>query len=147
MLNFLFLATDWLQIKHVGLPNTSFGLKLNDLPSTKNQIEEQFIDMVNDGIAKNVHRKMRSSDFWLGMIQSYPDLVKMVLKMLIPFATTYECEAAFSTPLYIKSKYRIRLDVTHNMRVALSTQSKIDELVAKKQVHPSHLTSSCTFVF
>ena len=32
--------------------NTPFGLKLDDLPSTNNQIQEQFIDMVNDGIAK-----------------------------------------------------------------------------------------------
>ena len=73
------------------------------------------------------------------MIHTYPDLSKMALKVLIPFTTTYECEAAFSTLPHIKSKYRNRLDVTHDMRVALSkTQPKIDELIAKIQVHPSH---------
>ena len=87
-------------------------------------------------LQKNVHREMCCSDFWTAMIQTYPDLAKMALKVLIPFATTYECQAAFSTLFHIKSKYRNRLDVTHYMRVALSkTQPKIDELIAKKQVH------------
>ena len=95
--------------------------------------------MANDGSAKNLHREMCCSDFWIAMAQTYPDLAKMALKVLIPFATTYECEADFSTLLHIKTKYRNRLDVTKNMRVALSkTSPKIDELIAAKQVHPSH---------
>ena len=119
--------------------NFPFGLKLDNLPSSNNQIQEQFIDMANDGSAKNVHREMCCSDFWIAMAQTYPDLAKMALKVLIPFATTYECEAAFSTLLHIKTKYRNRLDVTNDMRVALcKTSPKIDELIAVKQVHPSH---------
>ena len=82
---------------------------------------------------------MCCSDFWIAMAQTYPDLAKMTLKVLILFATTYECEAAFSTLLHIKTKYRNRLDVTKDMRVALcKTSPKIDELIAAKQVHPSH---------
>ena len=75
--------------------------------------------MVNDRIA-NVHREMCCSDFWIAMIQNYPDLAKMAQKVLIPFATTYESEASFSTPLHVKSKYRNRLDVTHDKRVYFS---------------------------
>ena len=82
------------------LINTPFGLKLDDLPSTNNQIQEQLIyhqqtikfksDMVNDGIAKNFYREMCCSDFCKEMIQIYPDLANMALKVFIPFATTYK---------------------------------------------------------
>ena len=36
------------------------------------------------------------------MMQSYPDIVKMALKVLISFPTSYECETAFSTLLATK---------------------------------------------
>ena len=84
-------------------------------------------------------QKMCCSDFWIAMTQNYSDLAKMALKVLIPFATTYECEAAFSILLHIRTKYRNKLDVTHDMRVALTkAQPKTDEIIATKQVHPSH---------
>ena len=50
------------------------------------------------------------------MTQTCPDLAKMALKMLIPFATTYVCEAAFFAPLHVKKK-RNRMHATHDMRV------------------------------
>ena len=99
--------------------NSPFGLELDNLPSSNNEIQEQFIDMVNDGSAKHLHREMCCSDFWIAMAQPYPNLAKMALKVLIPFATTYECDAAFSTLLHIKTKYQNRLDVTNDMRFAL----------------------------
>ena len=118
--------------------NSPFGLELDDLPSSNNQIQEHFIDMANDGSTKILHLEMRCTDFWIAMAQTYPGLAKMALKVLIPFATNYECEAAFSTLLHIKTKYRNRLDVTNDMRVALcKTHTKIDKLIAAKQVHPS----------
>ena len=46
-------------------------LKLHDLPSTNNQIQEEFIDMLNDESAKNVYTKMCCSDFWIAMIQTF----------------------------------------------------------------------------
>ena len=67
------------------------------------------------------------------MIQTYPNLAKMALKVLILFATTHECEAAFSTLLHIKSEYGNRVDVIHEVRVALTkTLPKIDKFIAKK---------------
>ena len=80
------------------------------------------------------------------MIQTYPDLAKMALKVLILLATTYKCKVSFSTLLHIKSKYQNRLNVTHDMRVALSkTQPKIDELITKNQVHSSKLCQILLF--
>ncbi|XP_068220043.1 protein FAM200A-like [Palaemon carinicauda] len=89
--------------------------------------------------AKHTFREMCSSDFWIEMTNSSPSVAKMALKVLIPFATTYECESAFSTLLAIKSKSRNRLEATHDMRVALAeTKPKIEELVQAKQMHPSY---------
>ena len=61
------------------------------------------------------------------------------LTVLIPFATTYECETAFYTIHAIKTKFRNRLDVTNDIRVALAkSKPNIEELVGAKQMHPSH---------
>ena len=82
---------------------------------------------------------MTCSDFWIRMSNSYPDVAKLALKIIIPFATTYECERSFSTLLSIKSKCRNRLDIQHDMRVALSkTSPDIQKLVETKQPHWPH---------
>lgn len=125
--------------KYYRFINNPFVLSISDLPSEDSSIQEQFIDLINDGGAKHVFSQMCCSDFWIEMAQSYPDVAKMALRVLIPFATTYECETAFSTLLAIKTKSRNRLGVTNDIRVALSkTKPNIDELVREKQMHPSH---------
>ena len=43
------------------------------------------------------------------------------LKLLVPFGSTYLCEAGFSPFVCMKSKYRSQLDVTAEMRCTLST--------------------------
>jgi len=63
----------------------------------------------------------------------------MALKVLIPFPTTYERESAFSALLSIKPTARNRLDAINDVTVALSKKEpNIAELIAQKQVHPSH---------
>jgi hypothetical protein len=41
----------------------------------------------------------------------YPALANTVLKILLPFLTTYECELGFSSLLQIKTRHRSRLNV------------------------------------
>ena len=61
------------------------------------------------------------------------------LKVLILFATTYHCDAGFSTMVTIKTNARNRLDLAHNLRCALAvTKPRISQLVKKKQFQPSH---------
>ena len=116
-----------------------FGTSVGDLLSQDNLLQEQFIDLVNDGNARRLFSEKSCSDFWIKMAQTYPDISKMALKVLIPFPTTYECESAFSALLAIKPKARNRLDAIHDTRVALSkTEPNIAELIAQKQVNPSH---------
>ena len=60
-------------------------------------------------------------------------------KSLRPFATTFLCESGFSTMVQIKEKYRNRLDISHDMRVALSkTSPHIADLVKTQQDQGAH---------
>ena len=125
--------------KYCRFVNNPFGTSVGDLPSQDNLLQEQFIDLVNDGNARHLFSEKSCSDFWIKMAQTYPDISKMALKVLIPFPTTYECESAFLALLAIKPKARNRLDVIHNMRVALSKmEPNTAKLIAQKQVHSSH---------
>ena len=127
--------------KYCRFVNNHFGTSVSDLPSQdSNLLQEQFIDLVNDGNARRLFSEKSCSDFGIEMVQTYPDLSKMALKVLIPFPTTYECESAVSALLVMKSKARNRLDAIHDLRVALSkTEPNLAKMIAKKEVHPPHL--------
>ena len=73
------------------------------------------------------------------MLQEYPELAKKALEALIPFPTTYFCEAAMSALVNIKTTHRNRLRVANDMRIALSDINlHINELVSKMQKQKSH---------
>ena len=78
--------------------------------------------------------------FWAKLEKEYPILSQRALNVLIPFATTYRCEAGFSALVSIKTKARNQLkDTDANIRCALSsTNPRIDILVKDKQYHVSH---------
>ena len=76
---------------------------------------------------------------WSSMAASYPNLCNLAFRHLLPLASTYSCEAAFSQLLYMESKYRNRLDVKHDQRYAVSEiKPRIKMLVDGLQHHPSH---------
>ena len=78
------------------------------------------------------------------MLQEYPELAKRALEALIPFPTTYLCEAAMSAPVNIKITNRNHLRVATDMRIALSNINlRIDELVSKRREQKSHDYHSC----
>ena len=54
------------------------------------------------------NEKARAS-FWLSVADDNPLLSQKAIKMLLPFATTYLCETAFSVLTNMKTKYRSRL--------------------------------------
>ena len=73
------------------------------------------------------------------MLQEYPELAKKALEALIPFPTTYLCEAAMSALVNIKATYRNCLRVANDMKIALSSiHPRVDELVSKRQEQRSH---------
>ena len=69
--------------------------------------------------------------FWLKLHTEYNTLSNKALKVLLLFATSYLAA--------MKSKYRARLVVEKELRVAISSQTpRFDKLCANRQAHPSH---------
>jgi hypothetical protein len=95
--------------------------------------------MINDTGIESEFSSFSEKQFWVRRLLDYPALGKTVLKILLPFPTTYECEVLFSSLLQIKTKHRSRLNVDEDIRCALSSASpKIKKLAAEKQAQRSH---------
>ena len=73
------------------------------------------------------------------MHQTYPNVSVIALRILVPFASTYLCEAEFSALVAIKAKERNRLNVEDDLRFALTNVKPQISVLAKKLHHqPSH---------
>lgn len=139
----LHMLADEISSYFPNLPDTPFALarspfttKVEDVPETA---QEEFIDLINSNAARNDFSSMSITQFWIKRLQSYPILSEIVLRLLLPFPSTYLCETGFSSLLVIKSKYRSRLDAEDDLRCALAkTAPRIPDLVKQKQVQPSH---------
>ena len=113
-----------------------FVYKVEDIPEA---IQEEFIELTNDSSAKDGFHSCNLEEFWVKMQHCYPRIGIPALNILVPFSSTYLCECGFSALLTIKSKARNRLHVESDIRCALSTTlPDIEQLVVKKQGHPSH---------
>jgi hypothetical protein len=101
--------------------------------------QEELIEMINDTGTKSEFFPFLETQFWVRRLLDYPTLAKTVLKILLPFPTTYECEVGVSSLLQIKTKHRSRLNVEDDLRCALfSTSPRIKKLTAEKRAQPSH---------
>uniref|UniRef100_A0A3P8SK73 HAT C-terminal dimerisation domain-containing protein n=1 Tax=Amphiprion percula TaxID=161767 RepID=A0A3P8SK73_AMPPE len=79
------------------------------------------------------------SEFWISVQKEYPQLSRAALDVLMPFGCMYLCEKTFSALTYIKNKYRSRLNVEDDLRVAVSKiKPRIDLLCSTHSAHPSH---------
>ena len=127
------INTDSILIKVARNP---FVHKVEDVPEA---IQEEFIELTNDSFAKDEFHYCQLEEFWVKMQHCYPRMDIQALNILVPFSSTYLCECGFSALLTIKSKARNRLYVQSDIRCALSTTlPDIEQLVSKKQGHPSH---------
>lgn len=101
--------------------------------------KDDLIDMRAKEMIQHEFQTKNLGDFWCSMMEVYPILAKQALQSIIPFATTYLCEAGFSTLLVIKTKARNRLDAVGDIRIALSkTIPRFDVLVSSRQQQSSH---------
>ena len=97
-------------------------------------LHEQHLELQSSQAAKTKFSSSSLIEFWCSMLQEYPELAKRALEPLIPFLTTYFCEAAMYALVNIKTTFRNRLKVANDMRIALSNiNPRIDELVSKRQ--------------
>jgi len=69
----------------------------------------------------------------------YPILSAKAMRVLIPFATSYLCEAGFSAVVVIKTKYRSKINVETKIGVAVSSFiPRFEQLCSEQQAHLSY---------
>ena len=102
-------------------------------------LKDDLIELQSKSLLKQEFSKQNIGEFWCGQMASYPVLAEKAVTTLIPFPTTYLCESGFSSLVSIKTKSRNRLEVKHDMRLALSkTAPRITNIIEKKQQQSSH---------
>jgi len=70
--------------------------------------------------------------------QSYKELSTNALSILVPFATTYLYEFGLSSLLHLENKYRNRLNLSNDLRVALSNcVLRYERMISAKQQQKS----------
>lgn len=101
--------------------------------------EDSLIELSCDQTLKSFFKTTPLVPFWINVRQEYPAIAKIALRHLMGFSTTYLCERAFSTLLFLKNKYRNKLNVDSDLRLKLSSfNPDIDSLVGDKQCQKSH---------
>lgn len=106
------------------------------MPSSE---EDSLIELSCDQDLKSSFKTTPLILFWMNVRKDYPAISKIALRQLMGFSTTYLCERAFSTLVYLKNKYRNRLNVESDLRLKLSSLvPDIDTLVQDKQCQKSH---------
>lgn len=104
-----------------------------------NEEAEQLIDISTDLSLKSKFQSQSLFEFWSGIENEFPVLSKKALRAVIPFASSYLCECGFSAVAVMKSKYRAKLNIEKEIRVALSKFTpRYNELIKDKQAHSSH---------
>lgn len=107
--------------------------------SDEDEAKEEFAELRACSLLKSKQQTESLEEFWCSRLEEFPILTNRAMKVMIPFVTTYVCEAGFSTMLNIKNKNRNRLDIMHDMRVALSiTKPRFDDMIKPKQQQRSH---------
>lgn len=86
----------------------------------------QYAKLAEDAEAESKIKKTKVNidiaSFWIPLLGEYPLISKKAMKAILPFSTSYICEAAFSSMNAIKTKNRSRLkNLEDDMRVCLST--------------------------
>lgn len=103
------------------------------------EMKEEIIVMKEDSSLETEFKEIPLPEFWIRRLNHFPKLASAALSVLLIFPTSWECESAFSQIAIMKNKFRNRLCIEADARVALaSTEPRIDKLVKAKQHHPSH---------
>ena len=103
------------------------------------EAQEEFLELKFSSTAKDNFKELDLVAFWAKYLFVYPLISTQAFRVLFMFGSTYFCEAAFSTLVAIKTKYKNKLDVEGDLRSSLSgIKSHIKELVPKKHCQVSH---------
>ena len=106
-----------------------FLIDLNDI-NDKDLNKEEHIDVRASKLLKIEFNAKTLEEFWCFQQQFCQSLAKQAIRSMISFATTYLCKAGFLALVTMKTKHRNRMDVQHDMQVALSkTHPQFSDLV------------------
>ena len=70
--------------------------------------KEKFIDLTCNSTLK-CNMDQFCTDFWIEACTEYPAILKAALRVLIPFAISYMCEAGFSAVAVVKNKISLEV--------------------------------------
>jgi hypothetical protein len=108
-------------------------------PEFTSQEEESLIELSCDNSLKTKFACSDLVEFWITFKNEYPTISSKAIRIIIPLATSYLCEAGFSALAAIKSKYRSKINVEQEMRVAVSSLiPRFEKMCGDHQAHPSH---------
>lgn len=108
----------------------------NSLPA---RLQEYLMDVSSDSGLKMAYAEKTLTEFWCEVEKEHPELGKRALIELLPFGSTYMCEATFSALTHIKNKQRNRLDVENSLVTAVSTlEPELPKLMKDKHAQVSH---------
>ena len=103
------------------------------------QMKDDLIEMKASSKIKMEFDSTQLDAFWCAQLNTFLQLAKKALEILVPFATTYLCETGFSTLVNIKTKQRNRLDPRDDMRVSISKKEpRFNMIIDEKQQQKSH---------
>jgi hypothetical protein len=86
----------------------------------KTPASEELLSLASDISLKQRFNLSTPEKFCLTTERTYTHLYSIAMKMLLKFTTLYLCEKGLLTMLFLKIRYRGRLDVEHDMRIKLA---------------------------
>lgn len=101
--------------------------------------KELLIDLSSDSTLKSKFKKEELLNFWAALYNEFGLISQKAIKFLLPFTSTELVEKAFSSYVFIKNKYRNKLNAGSDLRLYLtSVEPDIKKLCATKQEQGSH---------
>ena len=97
---------------------------------------EQFIDLSSDLTLERICSSSSIISFWITAQFEFPLVSRKAFRILIPFTTSYLCEAGFLSVAVIKSKYPKKIDNKCETQVAISNMKpRFDNMCMEQQAH------------
>ncbi|XP_029632961.1 SCAN domain-containing protein 3-like [Octopus sinensis] len=114
-----------------------------DVVDCEDDVHEELIELQNGNDAIMRYRRKGKEGLWhhQSILNSYPNLWKRLILLLLAFPTSYLVESGFSHAGTLIFYKRIGLDVTQrgDLRLKLtSLKSNVSALAALHQTHSSH---------
>ena len=121
----------------------SFVWALDPFVCTANKLsvdmQGQLIELKSESKMKELLTSCSLSSFWVALMQEYTQLCDVALKIILPFTSTYLCEAGFSKMTALKTKYCNRPQIENDLRLCLlNIVPRIEDLCKTKKAQVSH---------